>query len=89
MKFGFDLRENDKKTGKFKYNSGFVNTADAIFMRNSNTIILRVGTTSLNFVTSGDTNKNVQLNGIFYNPSTQLNTLESTIKAIAVYISSE
>ena len=72
MKFNFDLRVEQKQSGKFNYNSGFGNSADAIFMRNCQTIILRVGATALGLLASGSTTKNVQLTGVFYNPYIKL-----------------
>jgi hypothetical protein len=47
--------------------------------------MLRVGSTNLAFTTSGSTSHNAKINNLFYNPPYQLNTLQSTIKAYAIY----
>ena len=72
MKFNFDLRNSQAQAGKFLYNSGLGNSGDAIFMRNCQTIILRVGLANLTSMASSSTTLNARLNGIFYNPATQL-----------------
>ena len=73
LKFNFDLRNSDKIAGSFKYPySAYSNSGDTIFLPNSRTIILRIGSSSLANVASGSTNTNVLLNSVFYNPSIQL-----------------
>lgn len=74
LKFNFDLRMSQKYSGSFKYNSGFANSGDVIFMRNCRTIILRVGASSLAIVSSGSTAKNARIDSSFYNPFIQLST---------------
>lgn len=91
MKFNFDLRKSDRQTSAFKYPfSSYTNTGDAIFLRNSQTILLRVGATALaNFVAAdaAQSNKlNVLLDNVLYNPATKLTSTESTITAYAVYM---
>lgn len=55
LKFGFDLRQTANSNGAFNYNSGLGNSGDVIFMRNSQTILLRVGTSNLTLITPGST----------------------------------
>jgi len=75
VKFNFDLRNQDKIAGTFNYPySSYSNNGDTIFMRNCQTIILRVGGSSLSNVASGSTNANIRLTGVFYNPYIQLST---------------
>ena len=74
MKFNFDLRNQQKQSGKFKYGSGFAHTGDAIFMRNCQTVLLRVGATELAMVSTGSATANAQMNSVFYNPMIQLTT---------------
>lgn len=85
LKFGFDLRQSANSNGSFTYNSGLGASGDVIFMRNCQTVLLRVGSTALAITTPGSTSVNAQLNSLFYNPSFQLNTLQSTIYAYVVY----
>lgn len=60
LKFNFDLRVMDIQAGTFKYPySTFSNSGDTIFLRNCQTIILRVGATSLTNIASGSTGYNV------------------------------
>ena len=61
MKFGFDLRNTDLQAGSFKYNDALTDSGDVIFMRNCQTIILRVGATALTSTTSGTTTINARL----------------------------
>lgn len=61
LKFNFDLRMSQKQAGSFKYNSGFSSSGDVIFMQNCQTIILRVGTSSLSLIGSGSTSKNSRI----------------------------
>lgn len=94
MKFGFDLRKSDKQTSAFMYPySSYSNTGDAIFLRNCQTIVLKVGSAALsNFVAAdaAQSNKlNVKLNNVIYNPATKLTNTESTITAYAVYMATE
>lgn len=72
LKFNFDLRMTQKSAGSFLYNSGLGSSGDVIFMRNCQTIILRVGTSSLNLATTGSTSINARINSVFYNPMIQL-----------------
>ena len=58
-------------------------------MRNCKTILLRVGTTSLDFQVSSSTTINAQINSVFYNPPLQLTTSEEEISAYAIYLSSD
>ena len=74
LKFNFDLRNEQKQAGAFKYNSGFTETGDIIFMRNCRTILLRIGATDLATVTSGSAGLNARIQSEFYNPPTQLAT---------------
>lgn len=76
LKFNFDLRREQKYAGKFKYNSGFSDSSDIIFMRNCKTIILRVGATALTSIVSGGTVLNVLLDDVFYNPQNKLSQTE-------------
>jgi hypothetical protein len=91
LKFNFDLRNSDKKTSAFKYPySSYTNTGDAIFLRNSKTILLKVGAAALSNWVAADvpqSNKlNVMLYNVMYNPSTKLSNSESVITAYAVYM---
>jgi hypothetical protein len=61
LKFNFDLRMTQKYAGSFKYNSGLGGVGDVIFMRNCNTVILRVGATNLALMTSGSTSINARI----------------------------
>ena len=85
LKFNFDLRQSANSNNNFKYNSGFSNSGDVIFMRNCQTIMLRVGSTNLAFPSPGSTSRNAKVNNLFYNPSYQLTQQQSTIKAYAIY----
>ena len=85
VKFGFDLRQAVNSNGNFKYNSGFASSGDVIFMENCRTVMLRVGATDLALVASGSNATNARINGLFYNPPYQLNTVQSLIKAYAIY----
>jgi hypothetical protein len=60
LKFNFDLRMSQKYSGNFKYN-GFGGIGDVIFMRNCQTVMLRVGSTSLSLTTSGSTATNARI----------------------------
>jgi hypothetical protein len=64
-------------------------TGDVIFMRRCRTILLRIGATVLNIVSSGSTSRNGRINALIYNPSYQLSTLQATITAYAVYNSAD
>ena len=79
LKFNFDLRREQKEAGKFKYNSGLSHSGDVIFMRNCQTVILRVGGTALGTVSSGSTAINARMQSVFYNPAIQLTTVEKKI----------
>ena len=72
LKFNFDLRNQQKFAGNFKYNSGLANSGDVIFMRNCKTVILRVGAGNLTMVASGSTDINARMQSVFYNPYIQL-----------------
>lgn len=85
MKFGFDLRQSANSNNTFAYNSGLGGSGDIIFMRNCQTIMLRVGSTALAITTPGSTSINARITSLFYNPSYQLNTLQSTIYAYIIY----
>ena len=80
MKFNFDLRKSGKVTNAFQYpyNASYANLGDAIFLRNSKTILLQVGSTAINNWIAADvaqTNKlNVKLAAVIYNPATKLTT---------------
>lgn len=63
LKFNFDLRNSQLQAGKFKYNSGFAASGDAIFMRNCKTVILRVGGTDLAVNTGGSTTTTSRIEG--------------------------
>ena len=94
MKFNFDLRKSDRQPSAFKYPfSSYTNSGDAIFLRNCQTILLRVGATALaNFVAAdaAQSNKhNVLLDNVIFNPPTILTSTESTITAYAVYMANE
>lgn len=78
---------SQKYSGSFKYNTGFANSGDVIFMRNCKTVILRVGASSLSIIASGSTTKNARIDSSFYNPFIQLSTSESKITAYAIYLS--
>jgi hypothetical protein len=89
LKFGIDLRQTANSNGSLGYNSGFPNTGDVIFMRNSQTILLRVGSTALAITTPGATATNAKINSLFYNPSYQLTTTQGTIIAYIIYNSND
>ncbi len=89
MKFNFDLRNTVNTNSAFLYNTDMAGTGDVIFMRKCQTILLRVGATALSIVSSGSTARNGRINGLIYNPSYQLNTLQATIIAYAVYNSAD
>lgn len=89
MKFNFDLRKNGVTTSAFSYNTNMAGSGDVIFMRKCQTILLRIGATALNIVSSGSTPKNARINSLIYNPSYQLSTLQATIIAYAVYNSAD
>ena len=85
VKFNFDLRQSATSINNFRYNSGFGGKGDVIFMRNCQTVLLRVQTTDLNFVSPASTGFNAKMNNLFYNPPWQLTQNEATIKAYAIY----
>ena len=89
MKFNFDLRNEQLQAGSFKYNNAFGSTGDAIFMRNCKTIILRVGSTALDTMTSGTSSVNAKIESEFYNPPIQLTNQEKEISGFAIYLSSD
>jgi hypothetical protein len=72
MKFNFDLRNSANSNGAFVYNSGLGGSGDVIFMRNCRTVLLRVGTTTLNILASGVATINARITSLIYNPSVQL-----------------
>ena len=88
LNFEFDLRNEQLQAGNFKYNSGYADTGDLIFMRNCKTIILRVGATALAPMNSGASSVNAQIQSVFYNPAIQLTTEEKKIEGFAIYLSS-
>lgn len=88
LKFNFDLRMSSKYAGSFVYNSGFSSSGDVIFMQNCQTVILRVGTSSLALTSTGSTTVNARLQGVFYNPAIQLTTAQSKIVGYACYVAS-
>lgn len=85
LKFNFNLRQSANSNSSFKYNSGFGSSGDVIFMLNCKTVLLRVGTNSLTIVTPGSSTLNAKIQALFYNPSYQLNTVQGTILAFAIY----
>lgn len=90
LKFGFDLRQSINSNGNFRYNSAsFSNSGDVIFMEKCRTVLLRVGSTGLAFVSSGSTTPNARINALFYNPPYQLTTAQSTIRAYAIYLTKD
>ena len=89
LKFNFDLRNEHLKAGSFKYNSGLSQAGDVIFMRNSKTILLRVGVTDLAPVSSGSSGINARIQSVFYNPPIHLTTAEKKIEGFAAYLSTD
>lgn len=85
LKFGFDLRQSGNSNGSFNYNSGLGSTGDIIFMRNCQTIMLRVGINNLAITTPGSTSLNARITSLIYNPSYQLTTTQATIYGYMVY----
>jgi len=85
LKFNFDLRNTANSNGSFTYNSGLGASGDVIFMRNSMTILLRVGTTALSILTPGAATINACINSLIYTPATQLTTAQASILAYAIY----
>lgn len=85
LKFNFDLRSTANSNGSLSYNSGLGASGDVIFMRNSMTILLRIGSTALNILTPGSSTINARINSLIYNPSTQLTTAQASILAYAIY----
>ena len=89
LKFGFDLRQSANSNGSFNYNSGLGGSGDVIFMRNCQTILLRVGSTNLTIITPGSTSINARITSLIYNPPYQLTTQQATIYAYVVYNSND
>ena len=89
LKFAFDLRNTANTNGALSYNTNMAGTGDVIFMRNCQTILLRVGATAVSILGSGSTTVNARINSLFYNPSTQLTAAQATILAYAVYNSAD
>jgi hypothetical protein len=89
LRFGFDLRQNANANGSFVYNSNLAGSGDVVFLRNSQTILLRIGTTPLSILSPGATTINARINSLFYNPSFQLTTAQATIHAYAIYNSAD
>jgi hypothetical protein len=58
-------------------------------MRKCQTIMLRIGGNSLTIVGSGSTATNIMLQGVFYNPATQLSNSEATITSYAIYLTAD
>lgn len=85
VKFGFDLRNTADANGSLSYNSNLAGVGDVIFLRNSNTILLRMGITALSILSSGVTTINARINGLFYNPPYQLTTPQASILSYAIY----
>jgi hypothetical protein len=82
MKFNFDLRKTGRVANAFKYPfSTYSSSGDAIFLQNSRTILLKVGSTALSNWIAADaaqTNKhNVLLDNVIYNPAIKLTSSES------------
>ena len=73
----------------FSYPGTYANSGDSFFLRNSNTIVIAVGATSLTNAPSGSLVTNCMLNGVFYNPATQLTTAQSVITAYTYYKSTQ
>jgi hypothetical protein len=82
LKFNFDLRNSGVFSSS--YNVGLSSSGDLIFLRNTQTILIRIGTNSLSIVASGSTSVNLQISN-FYTPPIQLTVNQSTILAYAVY----
>lgn len=85
LKFGFDLRQSGNSNGSFNYNSGLGSSGDVIFMRNCQTIMLRVGTNNLDIIAPGATNLIARITSLIYNPSYQLTSTQATIYAYIIY----
>ncbi len=85
LKFGFDLRQSANSNGSFNYNSGLGSSGDVIFMRNCQTIMLRVGTNNLDITTPGSTTLNARITSLIYNPPHQLTSTQGTIYGYIVY----
>lgn len=79
LKFGFDLRNTAATNGSLTYNTDLGGTGDIIFLRNSQTILLRIGTTALSLMTPGIATINAKINGLIYNPPYGLTTAQATI----------
>ena len=58
-------------------------------MRNCQTVMFRVGSSSLTVVGSGSTTVNARIQSQFYNPKIQLTTAEKSITGFAIYLSSD
>lgn len=65
---------SQKYSSSFKYNSGLSAIGDVIFMRNCQTVLLRVGGTNLALTNTGTTSINARIESNFYNPPTNLVT---------------
>lgn len=89
MKFNFDLRNTVNTNSAFSYNTNMAGVGDVIFMRKCKTILLRIGTTVLDIVSSGSAPRNGRINSLIYNPPYQLSTLQATIIAYVVYNSAD
>lgn len=89
LKFNFDLRSTSNTNGTLSYNTNLAGTGDIIFMRNCQTILLRIGTTALSILAPGSTTVNAKINSLFYNPPYQLTTAQASILAYAIYNSAD
>jgi len=85
LKFGFDLRQSANSNGYFNYNTSLGNSGDVIFMRNCQTIMLRVGINNLDITTPGSTTINARITSLFYNPPYQLTSTQATIYGYIIY----
>jgi hypothetical protein len=89
LKFNFDLTRSGTNIGSFNYNSDLLGVGDVIFMRNCQTILLRIGTTALSIPTPGTTTLNGQIGSLFNNPFTQLTSSQALILGYIVYNSAD
>jgi hypothetical protein len=89
LKMNLNLRINSGlQTNAFTYNTGLTATNNLYILANCQTLVFKVGSTSLNLMTTGTTTINAQAVGILYNPYWTLSTSEITITGYAAYISS-